>query len=87
MAITLGFSFDVTFLLTKYVNNIYKIAGGGVVLLYASRYHDIRTVVNVSGRYDLKEGIVERFGEDIMQRLKERGYVEIKDKNGNLMFS
>ena len=58
-----------------------------MVLLYASRYCDIRTVVNVSGRYDLKGGIVERFGEDIMQRLKERGYVEIKDKNGNLMFS
>ena len=57
-----------------------------MVLLYASRYHDIHAVVNVSGRYDLKRGIVERFGEDLMQRLKENGYIEVKDKNGNLMF-
>ncbi|PON84411.1 Alpha/beta hydrolase fold [Trema orientale] len=60
--------------------------GGDVVLLYASRYHDIRTVVNVSGRYDLKEGIVERFGEDVMHRLKESGYVEVKDKNGSISY-
>ncbi|PON84410.1 hypothetical protein TorRG33x02_197430, partial [Trema orientale] len=49
-------------------------------LLYASRYHHIRTVVNVSGRYDLKRGIVERLGEDFMQRLKEKGYIDTKDR-------
>ncbi|KAJ0959925.1 hypothetical protein J5N97_000314 [Dioscorea zingiberensis] len=38
--------------------------GGDVVLLYASKYHDICTVVNVSGRYDLKKGIGERLGKD-----------------------
>lgn len=63
----------------------FVIAGADVVLLYASRYHDIRTVVNVSGRYDLKRGIVERLGENFMQRLKESGYVEFKDKTGNFM--
>ena len=62
------------------------IAGGNVVLLYASKYHDICVVVNVSRRYNLKRGIAERFGEDFMQRLKENGYIEVKDKNGNLMF-
>ncbi|PON42619.1 Alpha/beta hydrolase fold [Trema orientale] len=59
------------------------IAGGNVVLLNASRYHDIHAVVNVSGRYDLKRGIVELFGEDFMQRLKENGCIEAKDKNGS----
>lgn len=59
------------------------IAGGDVVLLYASRYHDVQTVVNVSGRYDLKRGIAERMGEDFMERLKEKGYLEVKDKKGN----
>lgn len=59
------------------------IAGGNVVLLYASRYHDVRTVINVSGRYDLKRGIAERMGEDFMERLKEKGYLDVKDKKGN----
>ncbi|PON36474.1 Alpha/Beta hydrolase [Trema orientale] len=54
--------------------------GGDAVLLYASRYHDIHTVVNVSERYDLKRGIVEHLGEDFMQRLKEKGYVDTKDR-------
>ena len=53
-----------------------------MVLLYASKYHDVRTVVNVSGRYDLKKGIVERFGEEFMEKLKEKGYVDVKDENG-----
>jgi len=48
--------------------------GGNVVLLYASKYHDIHTVVNVSGRYDLTKGIEERLGKDFMQRIKEDGF-------------
>ena len=56
-----------------------------MVLLYASRYCDIRTVVNVSGRYDLKGGIVERLGEDFMQRLKEKGYIDVKERRGILL--
>jgi uncharacterized protein len=32
-------------------------AGGDIVLLYASKYHDVTTVVNVSGRFDLKRTI------------------------------
>lgn len=59
------------------------IAGGDVVLLYASRYHDVHTVVNISGRYDLKRGIAERMGEDFMERLKEKGYLDVKDMQGN----
>ncbi|GMN53098.1 hypothetical protein TIFTF001_022232 [Ficus carica] len=57
--------------------------GGNVVLLYASRYHDVRTVINVSGRYDLKRGIAERMGEDFMEKLKEKGYLDVKDKKEN----
>ncbi|KAG8495537.1 hypothetical protein CXB51_013309 [Gossypium anomalum] len=55
--------------------------GGDVVLLYASKYHDIHTVVNVSGRYDLKKGIEERFGKDFMDRIQD-GFVDIKNKKG-----
>ncbi|XP_010541068.1 PREDICTED: uncharacterized protein LOC104814624 [Tarenaya hassleriana] len=57
--------------------------GGDVVLLYASKYHDIPNVVNVSGRYDLKRGIGERIGEDFLERIKQNGFINVKDKNGN----
>ncbi|XVF88767.1 hypothetical protein PTKIN_Ptkin19aG0078100 [Pterospermum kingtungense] len=60
--------------------------GGNVVLLYASRYHDIHTVVNVSGRYDLKKGIEERLGKDFMDRIKKDGFVDIKNKKGSVEF-
>ncbi|XP_059432384.1 uncharacterized protein LOC132165726 isoform X3 [Corylus avellana] len=56
--------------------------GGNVVLLYASKYHEIHTVVNVSGRYDLSKGIEERLGKDFMQRIKEVGILEVKNKKG-----
>jgi len=58
--------------------------GGNVVLVYASKYHDIHTVVNVSGRYDLTKGIEERLGKDFMQRIKEDGFFDVKDKKGSV---
>ncbi|CAL5340661.1 unnamed protein product [Camellia sinensis] len=50
--------------------------GGNVVLLYASKYHDIHTVVNVSGRYNLEKGIEEHFGKDFIERTKKEGYLD-----------
>uniref|UniRef100_A0A7C9DAD5 Feruloyl esterase n=1 Tax=Opuntia streptacantha TaxID=393608 RepID=A0A7C9DAD5_OPUST len=52
--------------------------GGDVVLLYASKYHDVRTVVNLSGRYDLKKGIVEKLGDSFTERIKKEGYIDVK---------
>lgn len=54
------------------LNSLFHFAGGNVVLLYASKYHDIPAVVNVSGRYDLKGGVEERFGKDVWERLIHR---------------
>ncbi|ESQ45815.1 hypothetical protein EUTSA_v10010563mg [Eutrema salsugineum] len=53
--------------------------GGDVVLLYASKYHDIRNVINLSGRYDLKKGVVERLGEDFLAKIKQQGFIDVKD--------
>ncbi|KAF8081622.1 hypothetical protein N665_0874s0016 [Sinapis alba] len=53
--------------------------GGDVVLLYASKYHDIRNVINLSGRYDLKKGIRERLGEDFLERIKEQGFIDVNN--------
>ncbi|KAL5768600.1 hypothetical protein ACOSQ2_015383 [Xanthoceras sorbifolium] len=60
--------------------------GGGVVLLYASKYHDVRTVVNVSGRYDMKVGIGERLGEDFMERIKQDGFIDVKNTAGTVEY-
>lgn len=62
------------------------IAGGNVVLLYASRYHDVQTVVNLSGRYDLKKGIEERIGKDFIQRVKGNGFIDVKSNDGKFSF-
>ncbi|KAG2329724.1 hypothetical protein Bca52824_000904 [Brassica carinata] len=53
--------------------------GGDVVLLYASKYHDIRNVINLSGRYDLKKGIRERLGEDFLEKIKEQGFIDVNN--------
>ncbi|CAA0254968.1 unnamed protein product [Arabidopsis thaliana] len=55
--------------------------GGDVVLVYASKYQDIRNVINLSGRYDLKRGIGERLGEDYLERIKQQGFIDIKEGN------
>ncbi|KAE8700330.1 translation machinery-associated protein 22 [Hibiscus syriacus] len=60
--------------------------GGDVVLVYASKYDDIHTVVNVSGRYDLKKGVEERFGKGSMDKIKDDGYIDIKNKEGSVEF-
>ncbi|XP_073277611.1 putative uncharacterized protein YDL057W isoform X2 [Primulina huaijiensis] len=58
--------------------------GGNVVLLYASKYHDIPAVVNVSGRYDLKRGLEERLGKNFLERLNKEGYIDIKTRTGEV---
>ncbi|KAK9947981.1 hypothetical protein M0R45_003573 [Rubus argutus] len=58
-------------------------AGGDEVLLYASKYGDVRTVVNVSGRYDLNGGLELRLGKNFMEVIKKQGYMDIKDKTGS----
>ncbi|VVA10337.1 PREDICTED: putative uncharacterized [Prunus dulcis] len=60
--------------------------GGDVVLLYASKYHGIRTVVNVSGRYDLQRGIEERLGKDFVETIKKEGYLDVKNKTGDVSY-
>lgn len=49
--------------------------------MYASKYHDVPTVVEASARYDLKKGIEGRLGKDFMQRIKKEGFIDI----GNMM--
>lgn len=56
-----------------------------MVLLYASKYHDVPAVVNVSARFNLKRGMEERFGVSFMKTLIRDGYIDVKKKkNGKL---
>ncbi|KAJ0724024.1 putative feruloyl esterase [Helianthus annuus] len=56
--------------------------GGNVVLLYASKYHDVRCVINVSGRYKTEGGVEERLGKGFLQKVKENGFIDVKSKTG-----
>lgn len=60
--------------------------GGNVVLLYASMYHDVSTVINISGRFDLKRGIEDRLGKDYMRRIAEYGFIDVTDKIGGFLY-
>ncbi|CAN7099492.1 unnamed protein product [Brassica rapa subsp. narinosa] len=54
--------------------------GANVVLLYASKYcndGNVRNVLNISGRYDLKKGI--RLGDGYLERIKEQGFIDAKE--------
>ncbi|CAD7703188.1 unnamed protein product [Ostreobium quekettii] len=55
--------------------------GGIVAVLYASEFDDIPSVVNISGSFDLKSSVAERFGPDIFERLEECNELEIMHKN------
>ncbi|KAG9455732.1 hypothetical protein H6P81_000240 [Aristolochia fimbriata] len=60
--------------------------GGNVVLLYASVYNDIHTVVNMSGRFALDGGIEDRLGKDFMQRIKNDGFIDVKTRTGEVEY-
>jgi len=51
--------------------------GGNVVLLYAAQYDDVPLVVNVAGRFRMREGIRERFGEELLARVEKLGQVQM----------
>ncbi|XP_058725020.1 uncharacterized protein LOC131596397 isoform X2 [Vicia villosa] len=60
--------------------------GGNVVLLYASKYKDVHTVVNISGRFNLARGMESRLGENFIQRMKQDGFIDVKNKKGKTVY-
>lgn len=57
-----------------------------MVLLYASKYNDVGTVINISGRFYLEKGIEDRLGNDFLQRLKQDGFIDVKNKRGTFLY-
>ncbi|KAJ4908506.1 alpha/beta-Hydrolases superfamily protein [Raphanus sativus] len=60
--------------------------GGNVVLLYAAKYKDVETVVNISGRFFLERGIEGRLGKDYMKRIKENGFIDVRNRKGKFEY-
>ncbi|XP_059642650.1 putative uncharacterized protein YDL057W [Cornus florida] len=60
--------------------------GGNVVLLHASRYNDVCTVVNISGRFSLEKGIEGRLGRDFLRRIKQHGFIDVENRWGKLQY-
>lgn len=53
------------------------------MLLYSSKYHDVQTVINLSGRYNLEKGIAERLGKDFLEMIKKDSFIDVKNRAGN----
>ncbi|XP_010453252.1 PREDICTED: uncharacterized protein LOC104735205 [Camelina sativa] len=60
--------------------------GGNVVLLYAAKYNDVQTVVNISGRFFLERGIEGRLGKDYFKRIKEDGFIDVRNRKGKFEY-
>ncbi|MCO5595604.1 hypothetical protein L7F22_049651 [Adiantum nelumboides] len=60
--------------------------GGNAVLLYASKYKDVGTLVNISGRLNLQDGIRNRLGENYLRAIDDSGFLDVKDKNGKVEY-
>ncbi|KAJ6382698.1 hypothetical protein OIU77_031180 [Salix suchowensis] len=60
--------------------------GGNVVLLYASKYNDVHTVVNISGRFNLEKGMEGRLGKDFLLRLQQHGYIDVFNRKGKFEY-
>lgn len=60
--------------------------GGNAVLLYASLYHDVPVIVNISGRFALEQGIDGRLGKNFMERIKKDGYIDVRNKKGQFEY-
>ncbi|CAL4913077.1 unnamed protein product [Urochloa decumbens] len=81
---------DVILHFKKHKRDTHAIAGhskgGNVVILYASMYHGISKVINLSGRFNLDRGIGDRFGNDYMERINQHGFIDVEDKTGRIIY-
>ncbi|GMI81388.1 hypothetical protein like AT5G11910 [Hibiscus trionum] len=60
--------------------------GGNVVLLYASKNNDVPIVINISGRFHLENGMEGRLGKDFLQRIKQNGFIDVKNRKGQFEY-
>lgn len=54
--------------------------GGTNVVQYAAQAGDVPKIINLSGRFCVRQGLFQRFGKDILERLSEKGEEGISRK-------
>ncbi|PWA81711.1 alpha/beta-Hydrolases superfamily protein [Artemisia annua] len=59
--------------------------GGNVVLLYASKYHDVHRLIDVSGHYKTEGGVEEHLGKGYLQKVKKDGEILYRVTEESLM--
>lgn len=92
ISVGLGFiTLVVRFMLLLFAKNVILLdggrTGGNAVLLYASRYNDVQTIVNIAGRFDLKRGIEGRLGKDFLEKIKQYGFIDVRNRRGRSVLS
>lgn len=55
------------------------------MLLYASRYNDVETIINISGRFNLERGIEGRLGKDFQNKIDQNGFIDVKSRRGRCL--
>uniref|UniRef100_A0A0E0KA16 Small ribosomal subunit protein uS10c n=1 Tax=Oryza punctata TaxID=4537 RepID=A0A0E0KA16_ORYPU len=60
--------------------------GGNVVILYASIHRDVASIINMSGRFDLRRGISDRLGSDYMEKINQCGFIDVGERTGRSIY-
>uniref|UniRef100_A0A0D9Z3E3 Small ribosomal subunit protein uS10c n=1 Tax=Oryza glumipatula TaxID=40148 RepID=A0A0D9Z3E3_9ORYZ len=60
--------------------------GGNVVILYSSIHRDVASIINMSGRFDLRRGIADRLGSDYMEKIDRYGFIDVGVKTGRSIY-
>ncbi len=60
--------------------------GAGVVLIYAQKYGDVDEVAALAPRYVMNTGIEERFGKEILEKVRENGQAEVTNPKDGFKF-
>ncbi|KAL0736071.1 hypothetical protein Bca4012_012281 [Brassica carinata] len=51
-----------------------------------AKYKDVQTVVNISGRFFLERGMERRLGKDYFTRIKENGFIDVRNRKGKFEY-
>ncbi|BAT76823.1 hypothetical protein VIGAN_01488100 [Vigna angularis var. angularis] len=60
--------------------------GANAAILYASKYNDVKTIVNLSGTHDLKVSLVSRYGKEFLERIRKEGFIELEAEPGGINY-
>lgn len=60
--------------------------GGGVVLIYGQKYGDVDFIAALAPRYAMNTGIEERFGKELLEKVRTDGHAEVTNPKDGFKF-